>query len=53
MYELQEQLLAEAAVLVAECECAAGCPSCVGPLHMVEGAKQACLSLLSASGSKA
>jgi DEAD/DEAH box helicase domain-containing protein len=53
MYELQAQLLAEAAALVAECECAAGCPSCVGPLHMVEGAKQACLLLLSASASRA
>jgi DEAD/DEAH box helicase domain-containing protein len=49
MYELHRELLADAAALVRECPCAAGCPSCVGPLHLVEGAKEACLVLLSAS----
>ena len=41
--------LGDAAALVRDCPCAAGCPSCIGPLHLVEGAKEACLKLLSAS----
>src|SRR2546426_11843430 len=49
MYELHRELLENAAALVRDCPCAAGCPSCVGPLHLVEGAKVACLKLLSAS----
>jgi DEAD/DEAH box helicase domain-containing protein len=49
MYELHRELLEHAASLVRECPCLAGCPSCVGPLHLVEGAKEACLKLLSAS----
>src|SRR5579864_9385361 len=49
MFELHRELLDDAASLVRECPCAAGCPSCVGPLHLVEGAKEACLTLLSAS----
>ena len=49
LYELHRELLDDAAALVRECPCAAGCPSCVGPLHLVEGAKEACLRLLSAS----
>ena len=49
MYDLHDQLLDDAANLVRDCPCLAGCPSCVGPLHLVEGAKQACLTLLSAS----
>lgn len=49
MFELHHALLDDAASLVRECPCAAGCPSCVGPLHLVEGAKGACLRLLSAS----
>jgi len=49
LYELHRELLNDAASLVRECPCAAGCPSCVGPLHLVEGAKEACLKLLSAS----
>ena len=49
MFELHRQLLDDAANLVRDCPCAAGCPSCVGPLHLVEGAKEACLRLLSAS----
>jgi DEAD/DEAH box helicase domain-containing protein len=49
MYELHRELLDDAADLVRDCPCVAGCPSCVGPLHLVEGAKEACLKLLSAS----
>ena len=49
MHELHRDLLDDAASLVRECPCVAGCPSCVGPLHLVEGAKEACLRLLSAS----
>jgi len=48
MYDLHHELLNGAASLVRECGCAAGCPSCIGPLHMVEGAKEACLRLLEA-----
>jgi DEAD/DEAH box helicase domain-containing protein len=49
LYELHHELLEDAATLVRDCPCAAGCPSCVGPLHLVDGAKEACLKLLSAS----
>jgi DEAD/DEAH box helicase domain-containing protein len=49
MYELHRKLLDDAAALVRDCPCLAGCPSCVGPLHLVEGAKKACLRLLSAT----
>ena len=49
MYELHRELLDDAAALVRDCPCRAGCPSCVGPLHLVEGAKEACLRLLSAT----
>jgi DEAD/DEAH box helicase domain-containing protein len=49
MYELHRELLEDAASLVRECPCLAGCPSCIGPLHLVEGAKEACLRLLCAS----
>jgi DEAD/DEAH box helicase domain-containing protein len=49
LYELHRQLLDDAASLVRDCPCDAGCPSCIGPLHLVEGAKDACLKLLSAS----
>src|SRR5882762_61962 len=49
MYELHRALLDDAASLVRDCPCLAGCPSCVGPLHLVEGAKSACLRLLSAT----
>jgi DEAD/DEAH box helicase domain-containing protein len=48
LFELHDQLLASAADLVADCPCAAGCPSCIGPLHLVPGAKDACLRLLRA-----
>jgi len=49
LFEVHHGLLDDAAALVHDCPCAAGCPSCVGPLHLVEGAKDACLRLLSAS----
>jgi DEAD/DEAH box helicase domain-containing protein len=49
MYNLHRRLLDDAAALVRDCPCLAGCPSCVGPLHLVEGAKEACLRLLSAN----
>ena len=49
MYELHRDLLDDASSLVRDCPCLAGCPSCVGPLHLVEGAKEACLRLLSAN----
>jgi DEAD/DEAH box helicase domain-containing protein len=49
LFDVHRELLEDAAALVHDCPCAAGCPSCVGPLHLVEGAKDACLKLLSAS----
>jgi DEAD/DEAH box helicase domain-containing protein len=49
LFDVHRELLEDAAALVHDCPCAAGCPSCVGPLHLVEGAKDACLRLLSAS----
>jgi DEAD/DEAH box helicase domain-containing protein len=47
LYELHRELLSGAADLVRECQCADGCPSCIGPLSGVEGAKSSCLRLLS------
>lgn len=49
LHELHDRLLSEAAELIRECPCAAGCPSCIGPLNSVPGAKEACLRILSAS----
>ena len=49
LYELHTSLLADASELVRECPCVAGCPSCIGPLGGVDGAKAACLGLLSAN----
>ena len=49
MYELHRELLEQGSALVHDCPCLAGCPSCIGPLHLVEGAKEACQKLLSAS----
>jgi DEAD/DEAH box helicase domain-containing protein len=49
LYELHTSLLAGAAELVRECPCDAGCPSCIGPLGGVGGAKEACLRLVSAN----
>jgi DEAD/DEAH box helicase domain-containing protein len=48
LYELHDELLQDAAALVRDCPCSAGCPSCVGPLHLIDGAKRACLKLLEA-----
>ncbi len=53
LYELHRALLDDAASLVGDCPCTAGCPSCVGPLHLVEGAKEACLRLLEAGDGRA
>ena len=53
MYELHRELLDDASELVRDCPCLAGCPSCVGPLHLVEGAKEACLKLLEAGDGSA
>ncbi|MDQ6691572.1 MAG: DEAD/DEAH box helicase [Candidatus Dormibacteraeota bacterium] len=53
LYELHQDLLRDAAGLIAECPCSSGCPSCVGPLQHVQGAKEACLSMLSAVASPA
>jgi DEAD/DEAH box helicase domain-containing protein len=53
MFELHQQLLEGASELVRDCPCAAGCPSCIGPLHLVEGAKTACLRLLRAHSESA
>jgi DEAD/DEAH box helicase domain-containing protein len=53
MYDLHRRLLDDAAALVRDCPCLAGCPSCVGPLHLVEGAKEACLKLLEAGDGSA
>ena len=59
LYELHTSLLADAAELVRECPCLAGCPSCIGPLSGVaggrgesltgDGPKGSCLRLLSAT----
>ena len=49
LYELHEELLRAAADLVRDCPCLSGCPSCIGPLHEVEGAKEACLRMLYAN----
>jgi DEAD/DEAH box helicase domain-containing protein len=49
LYELHSELVRDAAALVRECACAEGCPSCVGPLAGVDGAKVACIQLLSAT----
>ena len=51
LFDLHDDLVDAAAELVRQCPCEAGCPSCVGPLQMVEGAKQACLRLLQPSAS--
>src|SRR5438309_1249831 len=52
MYDLHPGLLDGAAALGRDSQCPAGCPSCIGPLHMVEGAKDACLRLLQAHHSE-
>ncbi|MFQ5777992.1 MAG: Zn-binding domain-containing protein, partial [Terriglobia bacterium] len=35
LYELHDELLEKTLALVRQCECAAGCPSCVGPIGEV------------------
>src|SRR5215472_678576 len=49
LYELHRVLISDAADLVRGCPCAAGCPSCVGPLGGVDGARDACLRLLASA----
>jgi DEAD/DEAH box helicase domain-containing protein len=49
LFELHTSLLTDAADLVRDCQCSTGCPSCVGPLGGVTGARKACLRLLSAN----
>ena len=49
LFELHGDLLRDATALVRECACADGCPSCVGPLAGVDGAKVACVQLLCAT----
>ncbi len=47
LYELHDVLLKEAAALIAACECANGCPACVGPAEEVGMAgKQLALRLV-------
>nr|WP_233198565.1 MULTISPECIES: DEAD/DEAH box helicase [Luteimonas] len=40
LYERRDELLAQAAALVAGCSCRAGCPACVGPILAAEEAQQ-------------
>jgi DEAD/DEAH box helicase domain-containing protein len=49
LFELHSDLLHETSSLVSACPCDNGCPSCIGPLNLIEGAKPACLQLLSAA----
>jgi DEAD/DEAH box helicase domain-containing protein len=47
LYELHDDLLARAHELIASCDCADGCPSCVGPAgESGEGGKQETRALL-------
>ena len=49
LHEIHLELLRSAADLIQGCPCENGCPSCIGPLHQVQGAKSACLQLLYAN----
>lgn len=49
LHEIHLELLHSAADLIQGCPCENGCPSCIGPLHLVQGAKSACLDLLYAN----
>jgi len=50
LFRFQEHLMRTAAGLVEACGCAAGCPSCVGPvLEVGEHGKQDCLTILRAA----
>ena len=47
LFDLHDHLLDETLELIAACPCAAGCPSCTGPLPATaEDPKQACIQLL-------
>jgi DEAD/DEAH box helicase domain-containing protein len=49
LFEVHDELMARAHELVAACECADGCPSCVGPSgESVQGGKGETLALLEA-----
>jgi DEAD/DEAH box helicase domain-containing protein len=49
LFELHEELMARARELVAACQCAQGCPSCVGPAaEGSQGGKREALALLEA-----
>jgi len=51
LYEVHEELLAQAAGLIERCTCQSGCPACVGPIEEIGllGKKHA-LQLLAAAG---
>ena len=47
LYELHEELIAQAYDMVANCECEDGCPSCVGPIgEEASGGKKETLAML-------
>lgn len=46
LFELHDELLRGTLDLIRACPCAAGCPSCTGPLPAVEDPKEACVQLL-------
>jgi len=49
LFQLSDQLLSHTHRLIAECPCATGCPSCVGPAGEVgEKGKEAALAILAA-----
>ena len=52
LFKMRERLLGDAITLIERCECAIGCPACVGPVLQVEeqvqrGPKQDALTVLS------
>src|SRR5437868_7125996 len=53
LFELHRELLDDAAALVRDCPCAAGCPPCVGRLPLAVAANEACLRLLEAGDGRA
>jgi DEAD/DEAH box helicase domain-containing protein len=51
LFDLHQELLAAAASLLRECDCAEGCPACVGPIAGLErGAKLLTLRLVEEAG---
>jgi DEAD/DEAH box helicase domain-containing protein len=49
LYEIHDELVKQARILVSECACEDGCPSCVGPSGQAgDGGKAEALALLSA-----